>query len=183
MKTLLINNHTKLLDELVAILPGEVTVIDKNDFALTATEPFDFIVLSGGSNVPTVLHHPEEYLLETELLLTTTKPVLGICLGAEIVGTTFGGELASVEKHEGPLTISITDSSLADAVGSKELISYECHSVGMKKTPADLITCATSPHSIEIFKHKTKPIVGIQFHPEITAPKGLWDWIFAQEAL
>ena len=68
MKTLIINNRSKYINELSSLF-SNVTILNKEnltkDFDVTT---YDLIVLSGGSNVPTVLRHPEAYSDELELI-------------------------------------------------------------------------------------------------------------------
>ena len=88
MKTLIINNHTKHIDELRNLFIG-ADIIDKIDLVNHGTsdfENYDLIVLSGGSgNIPSVFHNPEEYQFEIDLVKYSSVPIVGICLGAEII--------------------------------------------------------------------------------------------------
>ena len=107
------------------------------------------------------------------------KPVIGICLGCEIICKAFGGELEFMPEHEiGKKEFEILDKSLAEKVGSRELIAFESHSLRIKKIPEDFYEVVRSNHGPEIIKHKTKPIIGIQFHPEVGVTKKLWEWLF-----
>ena len=43
---------------------------------------------------------------------------------------------------------------------------YESHNFRIKELPEDFIVLGKTDHAIEFFKHKEKPIYGLQFHPE-----------------
>lgn len=181
MKTLLINNHTKHLNELFQFLPGEIVVIEKSDVETIEPNTFDLIVISGGHRIPTVLNHPEEYTTEMELVRTTEKPILGICLGCEIICTAFGGTLKKLEVYErGEVTLDISSESLGSLLDAHTLTMYESHGIGIDALPPDFEICATSDHGPEIIKHKSRPIIGIQFHPEVEVSEKFWEWVLGQ---
>jgi GMP synthase (glutamine-hydrolysing) len=180
MKTLIINNHTKHIAELENSFPGSV-VISKEELVLTNIDDFDLIVLSGGFHVPTVINHNEKYL-EEEKLIHSGKSVIGICLGCEMICKTFGGELEfMMEQEKGEKEFKVLDKSLQKKLGENNLKSYEAHSVHMTKVPEDFEIIVQSNHGPEMIKHCTKPIIGIQFHPEVGSSQILWQWLFEQE--
>lgn len=184
MKTLIINNHSKYTTELSSFFPG-ATIIDKEKLTdAIDISNYDLLVFSGGSNGPTVLRHPEEYIFEIDLVKKSTIPMLGICLGTEIIVEAFDGELQELSrKHEGGITLKIEDTQLKSQLGTDELVVAEGHRIGVKMLPAGFISCASSEHGIEIIKHLSKPIVGFQFHPEVSNNKKLFDWAFEKLGL
>ncbi len=178
MKTLIINNKSKYIQELASLFPN-VVVLDKENLTKNFdTTAYNLIVLSGGSNVPTVLRHPEEYNIEIELIKNTNVPIIGICLGAEIITKAFDGELQELPKeHRGIVNLGITHPDLEKILGTQHLEVTEGHHIGIKTLPKDFISCAESEHGVEIIKHKNKPIIGVQFHPEISNNKVIVQWL------
>lgn len=179
MKTLIINNHSKYIKELVSSF-SDVVVVDKENLTEDFnTNDYNLIVVSGGSDIPTVLRHPEKYICEINIIKKSKIPVLGICLGAEIICVAYGGELEQLkEDHRGNIRLEIKDNKLKSILGSNEIDVRESHQNGIKILPINFIPCAFSEHGIEIFKHQEKPIIGFQFHPEISNNKKIFDWIF-----
>lgn len=179
MKTLIINNHTKHISELETLFPDS-TVINKEDLSENITlDSFDLLVISGGSGVPTVQQHKDYYALEEKLVLESTIPVIGICLGSEIIIDAFGGELTDISTlHKGDMTLAVTDQSLKNSLGTNNITVYEAHCISVKKLPDNFIAYAHSDHGIELFKHISRPIIGIQFHPEVGKHDDLWKWVF-----
>ncbi len=178
MKTLIINNHTKHIQELVSLFPNS-TVLQKEDLRNADTNNYDLVIISGGSNVPSVVDRSEQYIDEISLIKNSPLPILGICLGSELITYIYGGELMWLpEKHSGPVSMKVKDLSLSEAIGSLEFSAQEGHQVGIKSLPKDLISCAYSNHGIEIFKHVSRPIIGLQFHPEMQKDEKLLNWIF-----
>ncbi len=180
MSILIIDNHSASLLELIDSFPVAPTVISKENFDDGIDlKPYNLIVLSGGSHMPTVLHHPEHYAKEMELIKTSSIPLLGICLGAEIIATAFGSTLKKLEhKHIGHVSLTIDDDTLKKDLDAKEVNFFEAHGIGIAKLPDCLIACAHSDHGIEIYRHAQKSIIGLQFHPEIDKNHALFAWIF-----
>ena len=179
MKTLLINNHTKHLDELASLFP-ECEIIQKEDLRddININE-YDLLVISGGSDTPSAYWHPEAYKIEVALIREATIPVLGICLGSEIVTQAYSGKLKELsKKHKGNIEIDIQDESLKQKLSSPIIDVYEAHEVCTETLPEHFIVCATSEHGIEIMKHESKPVIGIQFHPEVGKNAELFEWVF-----
>ncbi len=169
MQTLIIDNHTKHLSELVSLFQN-VTILKKEELVKGQNfDVYDAIVFSGGSDVPTVLRHPNDYILEIEIIKNSKIPIIGICLGAEIIVQAFGGELVDLgTDHRGNVDLEITNNDFAEFLGNKNITVNEAHSIGINKIPNDFSVYAVSDHGAEIIKHKSRPIIGFQFHPEIS---------------
>ncbi|MBE8190860.1 MAG: aminodeoxychorismate/anthranilate synthase component II [Alphaproteobacteria bacterium] len=108
-------------------------------------------------------------------------PILGVCLGHQIIASAFGGKVARTPtpRHGKALTIHHKGHALfAGLAPSFEAGLY--HSLCVKTLPPDFTTIATSAgHSDDIMAdimamtHKNLPIFGVQFHPEsILTPDG-----------
>lgn len=180
MKILLLNNHSIHLEELRLVLElHEVEVFDKETFDYDSDlSSYDLLILSGGQNVSTVLENPEDYKAQIDLVKNSKIPVLGICLGCEIITVAFGGELMDLgEKHRGQIEIEIQDEQLKTLLDSDKVTVYEGHRIGIKNMPPEFSICATSPHGPEIIKHNTLPILGVQFHPEVKTDNNVFETI------
>lgn len=177
MKILLIDNHSKHKNELLALLSNHAEVATQEELMIPGLDEYGLIVLSGGFHVPGVLHNPEAYSKEIELVRTTKTPILGICLGSEIIVTALGGSLQEIGEHKGEVVIKVIDESLKKVLGKDNLLVYESHRVAVKDLPDTMIACAYSEHACEIIKHATRPIIGIQFHPEVDLHKGFMSWV------
>ncbi len=166
MRILLIDNHTVLLQELEKAVSGEVTVKNWDEVTLSDANGFDLIILSGSRNFFPIEGNEQKLFNEIDLVRQTNVPLIGICYGCQIIARAFG---ASVEKmdtrHEGIMKITIT---APDSVfeGRKEFTVFEAHRFVISDLPPMLISMAESRHGIEMIKHKTLPIYGLQFHPE-----------------
>ncbi|MDE7293346.1 MAG: bifunctional anthranilate synthase component II/anthranilate phosphoribosyltransferase [Oscillospiraceae bacterium] len=98
-------------------------------------------------------------------------PILGICLGHQAIGETFGGTIkrAQTPMH-GKATKIKLDTNSALFRGLPETIScarYHSLIIERETTPACLkITAETPEGEIMAVEHKEYPIYGVQFHPE-----------------
>lgn len=101
-----------------------------------------------------------------------SKPLLGICYGAEIIALTLGGSIRKMPAHvQGTTQVSVSGQNpLTD--GKKSISVYESHGYCVARLPADFRSLASSQYcDHEIFSiGKT---YGTQFHPEKSGSDGL----------
>jgi GMP synthase (glutamine-hydrolysing) len=98
-----------------------------------------------------------------EWILYTKKPILGICAGMQIIGFIFNGKLGK-KKEIGMTQIKFSKEFL----GMKEEKEvYELHNnyVVFRDIKNFEIFARTS--IAQAVKHKSKPVYGVLFHPEI----------------
>ena len=128
-------------------------------------EPWDLIVISPGPGAP------EEYPGYGAVLQGTT-PVLGICLGLQIINSHFGGTTAPLDG----CVHGKTDTAILHGVGSFTVARY--HSLHLATLGHDMRPLAHTPQGlIMAARHATLPIMGYQFHPEsFLTPDGVF-WI------
>jgi GMP synthase (glutamine-hydrolysing) len=133
------------------------------------------IILSGG---PASVYDPEAPRPAApvlEMLMTGTPPVLGICYGMGILNQAFGGEIArATHKEFGPADIRITRFDPLLALGGRSTRVWMSHGDQMATLPAEFEPLASSANSpFAAFRHRERPIYGVQFHPEVThTPEG-----------
>ena len=128
------------------------------------------IILSGG-NDPSFLDNavnsaPSRDQTESILIdyaIANKLPLVGICRGAQMLGHYFGAKLKPVVNHiatEHPIR-----SSHSDFVS--RVNSFHQYGFYQNEFVDCLAVTSTSDDGvIESFKHKTLPIVGLQWHPE-----------------
>jgi GMP synthase (glutamine-hydrolysing) len=96
-------------------------------------------------------------------------PILGICLGHQIIAMAFGGEIgaAGIESYA-QIKINILDENDILKGFGKSAHVWASHKDEVTKPPENFKVLATSSIcGVEAMKHETKPIYGIQFHPEV----------------
>ncbi len=172
MKTLLIDNQSTLLPRLNAALPGEVTTLRWDKLEGLSADPFDLVILSGGSAFD-IVHNEALLKSEIALIVADKKPLIGICFGCELVAEAFGGTLEEMDSQKkGTIRIQV-DARYRDIFDGMESFEvYENHRWRIKDLPADFEVMASSDHGPEIIRHKSLPIFGLQFHPEKAVENG-----------
>ena len=102
-------------------------------------------------------------------------PILGICLGHQLIAKTYGGEVSTsnTESYAQVNINIINDENLFEGL-APEMDVWSSHKDEVKSIPDEFEILANSKLcDIESFKHKTKDVYGIQFHPEVHhTPKG-----------
>jgi GMP synthase-like glutamine amidotransferase len=170
MKIAIIDNGTRFIGELARFAQAgganEVTTFNLDQIDDASLASCDLVILSGAVRDP-VGANPEKYQKEIELVKTTEKPVLGICMGFEIIAYAFGSDLERMHNKESRiLSLNwVATSPITECFNSIEV--QEHHRWRIKKLGDELMAIAESEDGIEIIKHKDRPIYGFQFHPEL----------------
>ncbi len=122
------------------------------------------IILSGGPR--SVLKNPAVF---NPNLLKINIPILGICYGLQLLTHNFGGELKAGQIREygyAKLQIKNNHPLLADI--PKTSTVWMSHGDSVIKLPKNFITLtSTQTLTQAAIAHTTKPIFGLQFHPEV----------------
>jgi len=97
-------------------------------------------------------------------------PILGVCLGHQAIGQYFGGKVvrAPVPVHGKPVEILHDGRMIFEDIPNNFAAGrYHSLIVDREGWPDELEISAESPDGLVMgLRHKTKPIEGVQFHPE-----------------
>ncbi|KZX16319.1 GMP synthase [Methanobrevibacter cuticularis] len=102
-------------------------------------------------------------------------PILGICLGHQLIAKSFGGTVStSSTESYAQIEINVLEENKLFKGLFPSMQVWTSHKDEVKSLPDEFKILASSPIcKIEAMKHKTKDIYGIQFHPEVHhTPKG-----------
>jgi GMP synthase-like glutamine amidotransferase len=174
MKILLVNNNTIHLQELNNALAGhEVEVQEYQPGIWFHDVGKDLVILSGGGGEGKEVHdyHKPSHLWyedEMHFVRKTEKPVLGICMGFEIIASAFGAKVVKMPKGIERFASSKTTIKGKRRLKAIKLRQFEAHDWCVKNVPRkDFHVLAKSTRGIELIKHKKRPIIATQFHPEV----------------
>ena len=171
---LVVDNYDSFTWNLVhylAELGAETRVVRNDD--LTAAEAWELapeaVLLSPGPC------SPNEAGICLDLLATAPEamPIFGVCLGHQAMGQAFGGEVirAKVLMHGKTSPIEHEGRSVFRGLPSP-FTATRYHSLAVKREtlPEVLdVTAWTADGEIMGLSHRTRPIHGVQFHPESIA--------------
>ncbi|MBU0612560.1 gamma-glutamyl-gamma-aminobutyrate hydrolase family protein [Patescibacteria group bacterium] len=178
MNILVINNGSTFIRQLKKLLAKhELTVLGPVELKQFPTDQFDLIVLSGGS-IKHVMRNEKLYQKELELIRKTKIPIIGICLGLELIILVLNGKLAKMKKKKvglAEIKISKRNPIFVNLPNKKV---YKHHRWNIKKLPRTLIELARSEDGVEVVRHRSKKIYGFQFHPEVFPATTCGDEIF-----
>jgi len=134
----------------------KVSVINHAKIATANLTHYDLIVLSPGPKSPT------DYSHSLELLSSLTQPVLGICLGFQMMTIASGGSVETYSSPKHGKTSLLKAMKPFDQLAVGRYHSLHC------KPGNDFNVLATSrdDHCVMWIEHKTKKQLGFQFHPE-----------------
>jgi len=102
--------------------------------------------------------------------------ILGVCLGHQAIGQAYGGDVIRAKEVMHGKTSKIFHNDRGVFKGlPNPFIATRYHSLAVDKAtlPDDLeITAWTEDGEIMGVQHKTRPVYGVQFHPESIATEG-----------
>ena len=169
MKIIVIDNYDSFTYNLVHYLEElncEVTVKRNDQLALSEIESFDRIVLSPGPGIP------KEAGLLKEIIskYSSTKNILGVCLGHQAIAEVFGGQLENLESvfHGVSSDINIIKTDPLFKGLNNPLKVGRYHSWVVKNPLPECLEVLAIDENKQIMalRHKKFKIRGVQFHPE-----------------
>lgn len=131
------------------------------------------VLLSNGPGDPAVLSQA----IQLARRLSEEYPLFGICLGHQIIGLAWGAKTFKMKfGHHG------LNHPVREEKSGRVYITSQNHGFSVKdeNLPEELEVWMknANDHTIEAFRHRSRPIASVQFHPE--AAPGPYDtlWVF-----
>ena len=170
MKIILIDNYDSFTFNLYHYLSSfaKVDVLrnDKVDHPQIIKNKYNKIVISPGPGNP----NQSGNCLKIVKNLYKTIPILGVCLGHQIIGQIFGSKIVQAKELIHGKTSNIINMKVGILNNLPKVFSatrYHSLVIDRKSLSKDLkITASTSDGTIMGIMHKKYQIHGVQFHPE-----------------
>ena len=171
MKILLIDNYDSFTYNLYHYLSSlkcnvDVYRNDKIKIGKIKKNKYQKIVISPGPGNPTQAGS----CLNIVKCFYKSIPILGVCLGHQIIGQAFGSKIVIAKKIMHGKTSQIVHNGRGIFKGIKRIISgtrYHSLIIDRKKISKELIiTAETQDKIIMGIMHKKYNVHGVQFHPE-----------------
>ena len=186
-RILVVDNYDSFVFNLVqylAQLGADVDVVRNDEVDVDTALTYDGILISPGPGTP------EDAGRSMDIIRAAADrgvPLLGVCLGHQAIAAVFGGTVdrapellhgkTSLVHHQGA-------GVLEDLPQPFTATRYHSLAVRPETVPADLeVTGTTQSGVIMALRHRTRPIEGVQFHPESVLTEGghrlLANWLRA----
>ncbi|WP_198539528.1 anthranilate synthase component II, partial [Streptomyces graminilatus] len=175
MKTLLIDNYdsyTYNLFQLIAEVNGEEPTVIRNDALTSAVDSllefgkFENVVVSPGPGHPAA---PRDFGISARVLAESRIPVLGVCLGHQgiALGESGGVEPAPEPRHGHLSAIRHDERDLFRGL-PQNFTAVRYHSLSVREPLPDTLeaTAWAEDGVLMGLRHRTRPLWGVQFHPE-----------------
>ena len=177
---LVIDNYDSFTYNLVHYLNelGAETHVVRND-AITVREALGVkpqgVLLSPGPRTP----NEAGICLALLEAAPADLPIFGVCLGHQAIGQAFGGEVVRAASHMHGKTDRIRHDGRSIYAGMPNpFTATRYHSLSVEKAalPAELeVTAWTEDGEIMGVQHRSRPVHGVQFHPESIATECGYD--------
>lgn len=171
MPVLIIDNYDSFTFNLVhavAAITGEMPIVVRNDemdWAAIQHLDFDSVIISPGPGRP---DRAKDFGVSRDAILHADVPVLGVCLGHQGIASLFGGTVEQVGPVHGQLSevIHAADELFAGIPERFSAVRYHSLAV-LEPLPPELKKIAWSNDGMVMaLRHVSRPIWGVQFHPE-----------------
>jgi anthranilate synthase component 2 len=102
-----------------------------------------------------------------EIVLEIDVPILGVCLGHQIIAHVFGGKVGRLKPVHGKMSLIRHDCRTIFEGVKNPLRAGRYHSLAILEMPRGFeVSAISEDETIMGIRHKKKPIEGVQFHPE-----------------
>jgi para-aminobenzoate synthetase len=171
MRTLLIDNYDSFtfnLFHLLGEVNGDEPIVVRNDelsWDEVVALDVDNIVISPGPGRP---EHQRDVGVSLDVLERAALPVLGVCLGHQALAHVTGGAIdhAPTVMH-GRLSEILHDGYGLFAGIPQRFAAVRYHSLAVGAVPESLRVTAWTPDQVVMgLAHRSRPLWGVQFHPE-----------------
>ena len=131
----------------------------------------NFLILTGGNDIKT--NNKESQIrnkIEFNLIKIAVKkkiPILGICRGAQLLNLFFGGKIRKLKKHMRVRHNIFLEKKKIFEKTKFSVNSFHNDGISSQDLSIKLEALARDKDkNIELYKHKSKKIIGVMWHPE-----------------
>jgi len=155
-----------LLHLIEKVSEAKVDVVRNNQLLNIDVKFYDAIIISPGPGIPSEAGQLMQFIHQN----INFKPFFGVCLGHQAIAEALGAKLKNLSFpfHGVKSEIQTNQKGIFKNLPNKfNVARYHSWVVDTENFPNDFeITATDQNNNIMAFQHKSKPIIGIQFHPE-----------------
>ncbi|MGD0477888.1 MAG: gamma-glutamyl-gamma-aminobutyrate hydrolase family protein [Nitrososphaerales archaeon] len=151
---------------------AEVTSADWVETAASKFNEFDGVALSDAPDMMSEESTQRKFRAEVDAISDAQVPVLAVCSNHQLMAHAFGSGVVKDKENvtrRARATMLVRDPLLSGL--PREMVLLESHDEIVQRLPAGFQLLAMSETSpIAAMKHETRPLYGVQFHPERYSP-------------
>ncbi|MCL2424334.1 MAG: gamma-glutamyl-gamma-aminobutyrate hydrolase family protein [Micrococcales bacterium] len=170
-RILVVDNYDSFVWTIVGYLRqlGASTQVVRNDAlgdVVAAVGAVDGVLVSPGPGAPS---QAGACAAVVRTCAATRTPMLGVCLGHQVLAETFGATVTHARELMHGKTSPVTHDGtgvLAQITSPFTATRYHSLAVVPESVPDDLVVTAWTDQIVMALAHRTLPLYGVQFHPE-----------------
>jgi para-aminobenzoate synthetase component II len=169
-RVLVVDNHDSFVFNIVQYLlelGADCAVKDRSEVTLADADGADGVLLSPGPG------HPADTGVCLDLVRAADRrglPLLGVCLGHQVIAHVYGAVVSRAPELVHGYTSPVRHTGkgvLAGLPDPFKATRYHSLAVEPATVPGTLEVTARTPDGVIMaLRHRTRPIEGVQFHPE-----------------
>ncbi len=166
------SSKTPFFEEIVSGFDLECEIVKLDNINIGQVSNSNGVIVSGAPILLTEVDQ-QPYLDRLSFLKEISIPVLGVCFGHQILGMLHGAEVDRCKEDRSWQNIrQVTPSTLFEGIDVEaEFMEDHCECISL---PEEFLHTATSEIcEVEGMQHRSKPMFGVQFHPEVSGTNGV----------
>lgn len=171
MNILLVNNDSDTWSELQQVVSAsdhKVTPVHHSLIHTVNPEYYDLAILSGGWWYTDQVDLLNEYADELQFIMLAPIPILGICVGMQLMHVAVNQAVPLMDEPQSGDREIVVNKAGRQMIGFPEKMTvHKNHTRAIIETDPHFEILATSLNFTEMMRHRTKPLLGVQFHPEV----------------
>ena len=150
---------------------GDFEIVTRHHTELLSAPERDYTVLSGRFQPRVLAELDEEYRVLFDFIRANETPMLGVCAGVQLISHAFGSAIRTMDDPDGEFGFTkMTVCTQHPMVRSLEggFTCMEMHRDIVCSVPDGFtLLASTEKCPVQMIAHTERPIVGMQFHPEL----------------
>ena len=150
---------------------GDFEIVTCHHTELLSAPERDYAVLSGRFQARVLSELDDEYRVLFDFIRANETPMLGICAGIQLISRAFGSTICTMDDPDGEfgftrLAVCARHPMLRSLEGG--FTCMEMHRDIVCSVPEGFtLLASTKKCPVQMIAHTERPIVGMQFHPEL----------------